>query len=161
MDALLAILLLKPLLECFWVFSNPVKVPSVDSFFTPRTQRVPFFFLCLPAQGLDALLAEFLFHRTFPSSVSFILCLYALARCPSGRALRILSDSVSSELSAEFLPLCTLPTGRALTESSFCSTLNRVLLLHPVHAQCPPGRAPQNSSEILSATVFLSHSLAS
>jgi hypothetical protein len=30
MDALLAILLLKPLLECFWVFSNPMKVPSVD-----------------------------------------------------------------------------------------------------------------------------------
>jgi hypothetical protein len=30
MDTLLAILLLKLLLEYFWVFNNPVKVPSVD-----------------------------------------------------------------------------------------------------------------------------------
>jgi hypothetical protein len=41
MDALLAILLLKPLLECFRVFSNPVKVPSVDLSLLPELKEVP------------------------------------------------------------------------------------------------------------------------
>jgi hypothetical protein len=88
MDALLAILLLKPLLEYFWVFSNPVRGPSVDSSLHNTELKEFSSLLCLPAHFLDALLAEYLLHRMFSSSVSFILCLYAPAQCPPGRALQ-------------------------------------------------------------------------
>jgi hypothetical protein len=53
----LAILLLKPLLEYFWVFSNPVKVPSVDlsSNFQNSKSSFP---LCYLHASLDVLQTE-------------------------------------------------------------------------------------------------------
>jgi hypothetical protein len=90
MDALLAILLLKPLLEYSWVFSNPVKVPSVGPLLTSRTQRVlssavPACTLSLrPPGGVSS------FHRTFSS---FVL-LYPVPLCTCSNAqLAELSES--------------------------------------------------------------------
>jgi hypothetical protein len=88
LDALLALLLLKqPLAEPIRVFNNPVKIPQwilpsnteLKEFSSP----VP---VCTMSQCPPGRVSS---HRT-----SRIL--YAPAQCPSGRALRILSDSVSS-----------------------------------------------------------------
>jgi hypothetical protein len=108
MDTLLAILVLKPLLEYFWVFSNPVKILQWILPSNYRTQRVLFLSSmpkctkspCLPGRVPS-------FHRTFSSSV--LLCTYALRSMPIWQSSHIiLSDSGSSlKLSAEFLPLCT------------------------------------------------------
>jgi hypothetical protein len=60
-----------------------------------------------------------------------------------------------------------MPTWQSLTKSSVILILLSELtteffpMHHYAYAQCPPGRALQNSSELLSATVFLLHSLAS
>jgi hypothetical protein len=55
-NALLAILLLKqPLAESFWVFNNPVKIPSVDTSSSSRTQRVLFLFCaCLHTDSMPS-----------------------------------------------------------------------------------------------------------
>jgi hypothetical protein len=85
MDALLAILLLKPLLEYFWVFNNPMKIPQWTLPSHLRTQRVLFTFPVPTTHFLDALLVEYLLHRMFSSSV--LLCApFAPTQCPPGRA---------------------------------------------------------------------------
>jgi hypothetical protein len=96
----------------------------------------------------------------------------ALARCPPGRALRILNDSVSSsELSTEFFLKCTLAhmlnahlaeLHRILSDSgsllnSQQSSSNCTLCL----CSMPTWQSLQNPHRILSATVSLIHSLAS
>jgi hypothetical protein len=117
MDALLAILLLKPLLEYFWVFNNPVKILQWTLPSQHRTQRV-LFSLCLSAHFLDALLAEYLLHCSPQNTCSMpsnrILSDSGLLnshRVPSSvhllnahlaELLRILSDSGLLELSTEF-----------------------------------------------------------
>jgi hypothetical protein len=108
----------------------------VDSSSLPELKEFSFF-LCLSAHFLDALLAEYLLHRTFNSSVSFCAP-FAPAQCPPGRALRILSDSVS--LNSQ--------------QSSF-----QLHLVHMLNAHL--AELYRIHSRILSATVSLIHSLAS
>jgi hypothetical protein len=86
MDAFLAILRLKrPLAESLWVFSNPVKVPSVDLSSLPELKE----FSSPSCAYLHTFSTPFwrsLFcYRTFSSSGSS-LCTHALAQCPPGRA---------------------------------------------------------------------------
>jgi hypothetical protein len=70
------------------------------------------------------------FHRTFSSSV--LLCTYALARCPLGRA----------------------PSESSVILVSSNSKWSSFLCAPHACAQCPLGRAPTESSVILSTTVF-------
>jgi hypothetical protein len=68
-----------------------------------------------------------------------LLCTCAPARCPLGRALRILSDSASFEFTAEFLLQCTLclcsmPTWQSFTELVRDSVCNCVFS----HTALPP-----------------------
>jgi hypothetical protein len=79
------------------------------------------FLLCLHTHVLNALLAEYLFHRI--RTVLLSLCTHALRSMPSWQSLSESSTEFwsSSELTAEF---------------SFSAPR--------VHAQCPLGRAPQN-----------------
>jgi hypothetical protein len=89
-----------------------------------------------------------------------LLCTYALAQCPYGRDLRILSDYAfffnSQQSSFLCAPLYTrsMPTWQNSTEllrdSVFClQTLSRVLpsMHHSTYAQCPLGRALQNPQQ--------------
>ena len=93
MDALLAILLLKPLLECFWVFNNPVKVPSVDLSSNFQNSKSSFLYCaCLhtfSTPSWRSIFSSFMEHSTVLSSCA----LMHFTRCPPGRALRILNDS--------------------------------------------------------------------
>jgi hypothetical protein len=117
------------------VFNNPVNILQWILPLNSRTQRV-LFSLCLSAQCLNAHLAEYLLteHPTVLSSVSSFHLLNAhLAELSESSVILVLL-----ELTAEFLSM------------HLCA-----------YAQCPLGRASQNSSVILSATVFFSHSLAS
>jgi hypothetical protein len=115
---------------------QPCEDPSVDSSFNYRTQRVLFSCACLHTNS-NALLAEYLLpeHSTVLSSC---------APCT-----------------------CSMPTWQSFTESSVILILLSELttefsLCAPLApAQCPLGRASQNSSELLSTTVSLLHSLAS
>jgi hypothetical protein len=116
---------------------QPCEDPSVDSSSNSRTQRVLF------------------------SSVP--VC--TLSQCPPGRV----SSPRTSNSSVLCAPMHLLNAHLAeLSESSvilvlFLNSQQSSSSVHPctVHAQCPLGRASQNSSEILSATVSLPHSLAS
>jgi hypothetical protein len=94
------------IVESFRVFNNPVKIPQ---WILPLITELKEFSspLCLSAHLLNAHLEEYL--------------LLSLAQYPPGRALRILSDSVPSELTVEFY---------------LCAPL--------ALAQCPLGRASQN-----------------
>jgi hypothetical protein len=117
------------------VFNNPVKIPQWILPSNYRTQRV-LFSLCLSAQCLNAHLAEYLLTER-PTVLSSVHSLHLL-----NAHLAELSESsvilVLLELTTEFFSMH-----------------------HCAYAQCPLGRASQNSSEILSATVSLIHSLAS
>jgi hypothetical protein len=82
-DALPVLRLLKqPLAKPIRVFNNPMKIPPWTLPSEYRTQRV-LFSLCLPAQCLNAHLAECLLSYA-P---------HALAQCPLGKVSRVLSDS--------------------------------------------------------------------
>jgi hypothetical protein len=90
--------------------------------------------MCLSAHSLNAHLAEFLLTQNVQQFCLLLLCTYAPAQCPPGRALRIFNDSVSSELTMKFF-LCAL----------FAPT------------QCPPGRALQNSQQNFLCNCVSSH----
>jgi hypothetical protein len=91
---------------------------------------------------------------------------YAPTQCSPGRALRILNDSISSELTTEFF-LCALlapaqcPLGRALrilndsVSSELTTEFFLCALLAP--AQCPLGRALQNSQQNSVCNYVFSH----
>jgi hypothetical protein len=128
LDALLAILHSSNLLLSLQGVQQPCEDPSVDSSSKFQNSKSSLLFCACLHTDSNALLAEYLFteHPTVLSSVHSLHLLNAhLAELH-----RILSDSDSSELTAEFFP---------------CA------LLAPT--QCPLGRALQNSSELLSATV--------
>jgi hypothetical protein len=92
LDALLAILLLKKLLvECFRVFNNPVKMPQWT---LPLITELKEFSSPLSAHLLNAHLAKYPLRTS--NSFVLLLCTYAPAQCPLGRALGILNDSDSS-----------------------------------------------------------------
>jgi hypothetical protein len=168
MDALLAILLLKPLLECFWVFSNPVKVPSVD--LSSNFQNSKSSFLCcaclhtFSTPSWRSIFSSFTEHSTVLSSCA----LMHFARCPPGRALRILSDSglpsnsqQSSSFSVHHCTHAQCPLGRAPTESSSDSVCNCVL----THTALPPevfnnltGLLPELLTSVLCLSTSLSDS---
>jgi hypothetical protein len=121
LDALLAILYSSNLLLSLQGVQQPCEDPSVDSSFKFQNSKSSLL-LCLSAQCLNAHLAEYLLQNI---QQFCLLCTYAPAQCPLGRALRILSDSgSSSELTTEFFSMH-----------------------HCAYAQCPLGRASQNSSE--------------
>jgi hypothetical protein len=73
---------------------QPCEDPSVDSSFKPHNSKEFSSLLCLSAHCLNAHLAECLLPEL--QQFCLLLCTYALAQCPPGRALRILSDSGSS-----------------------------------------------------------------
>jgi hypothetical protein len=81
MDALQAILMLKPLLEYFWVFSNLVKIPQWTLLSAPELKEFSIF-PCLSAHLLDALLVEYLLLKMFSSS-GFLLCTLFTYSMPS------------------------------------------------------------------------------
>jgi hypothetical protein len=136
LDTLLAILHSSNLLLSLQGVQQPCEDPLVDSSFNYRTQRVLF------------------------SSVP--VC--TISQCPPGRVS-------SSQNVQQFCPLVhpmhPLNAHLAeLSESSVILVLSKLTaeffsMHHCAYAQCPLGRASQNSSELLSATVFFSHSLAS
>jgi hypothetical protein len=137
MDALLAILLLKPLLEYFWVFSNPVRIPQWILPLSFRTQRVLFSSVPL---------------HTFST--------------PSWRSLFALSQNTQQFCLPVHLCTSLNAHLAELSESSvilvFSSTLNRVLLQRTLCiCSMPTWQSSTESSVILSATVFQLHSLAS
>jgi hypothetical protein len=72
-----SLLLKQPLAESFWVFNNPVKILQ---WILPSSSELKEFssLLCLSAHFLDALLAEYLLHRTFNSSVPFCAPMHLL-----------------------------------------------------------------------------------
>jgi hypothetical protein len=137
MDALLAILLLKqPLVECFWVFRNPVKVPSVDTSFRTQNSKSSLH----PCAHLHTFLT------------------------PSGRVSS--PQNVQQFWVLVHLCACSMPIWQSFSESSvilvFLELTTEFLPSAPrACAQCPLGRAPTESSVILSATMFQLHSLTS
>jgi hypothetical protein len=108
---------------------QPCEDPSVDSSSNHRTQRV-LFFLCLSAHCLYALLAEYL-PSTERSAV--------MSSCAPMHPL----NAHLAELSESSVILFLLKNSQQSPSSVHCCA----------YAQCPPGRALQNSSELLSATV--------
>jgi hypothetical protein len=171
MDALLAILLLKPLLEYFWVFNNPVKILPWTLPSNGRTQRV----LCspVPACTLSQCPPSRVFSSTECSAVLGSSLMHLCTRSmPSWKSF---SESsmilVFSELTAEFLPLCTpahtLNAHLAepyKTPHSFCllqlSTeffIQHLMLMLNAHL----AELHRTYSQVLSAIVFQLHSLAS
>jgi hypothetical protein len=117
------------------VFSNPVKILSGLFLQMVELKRVlfPFYVVCTL---IRCLLAEFPFHRMFSSSVSFVLCTYAPAQCPLGRALRILNDFIFSLLNSQqsssncTLCLCSMPTWQSLYRTPKRLYLQLCLLPH-------------------------------
>jgi hypothetical protein len=153
------------------VFSNPVKILPWT---LPSNTELKEFsvLLCLLAHFLDALLAESLLHRTFSSSGSSVhLCTCSMPTWQSlpesSVILFPLNSQQSSFLCALLAHTRSMPTWQSFSEllrasDFYLQTLNRVLPSAPrAYAQCPPGRAPTESSVILSATVFQLHSLTS
>jgi hypothetical protein len=137
MDALLAILLLKPLLEYFWVFSNPVEALQWTLPSQHRTQRV--LSSSVPICTLPRRPPGSIFSTEHSTVLGSFCAPFAPAQCPPGRALRILSDS-------------GLPSNSQQSSSP----------TQPVHMlNAHLAELSQNLQQILSATVFLIHSLAS
>jgi hypothetical protein len=122
MDALLAILLLKPLLEYFWVFNNPVKVPQWTLPSAPELKE--FFPSPVPtAHRLDALLAEFLLFQKHSlvvgSPVHSLHLLNAhLAELSESSVILVFSNSQQSSFLCAPCALCSMPTWQSSTESS-------------------------------------------
>jgi hypothetical protein len=116
------LLLKQPLAESFWVFSNPVKIPQ---WILPSLPELKEFFslLCLPAQSLNALLAEFPLHLTERSAVlsssPVHLCTCSMPTWQSftESSVILFSSSNSQQSSSNCtLCLCSMPTWQSFTE---------------------------------------------
>jgi hypothetical protein len=119
MDALLAILLLKPLLEYSWVFNNPVKVPSVGFSSNFQNSKSSFFCCaCLHTLSTPSWRSLFLPQNVQQFCSPLSGASMRLLECPAGRALRISmirlpSSTLSRVLLNCTLCLCSMPTWKS------------------------------------------------
>jgi hypothetical protein len=112
---------------------QPCEDPSVDYSFNYRTQRVLFSSLCLPACCLNALLAEYLLAE-LPAVLS-----------PSAHPLHMLNAHLA-ELSESSVILFLLELTVEFLSMHLCA-----------YAQCPLGRALQNSQQSFCLQLCLSY----
>jgi hypothetical protein len=127
--------------------------------------------LCLSAHFLDALLAEYLLHRTFNSSVFFCAPLHLLnallAELSESSVILFLFKLTTEFFLCALLALRSMPTWQSShrTPQRFCLLLNsqqssfQLHLVHMLNAHL--AELYRIHSRILSATVSLIHSLAS
>jgi hypothetical protein len=118
------------------VFNNPVKILQWNFPSKYRTQRV--LFSCAYLHNVSMPSWQSIFSQNIQQSC-LLFC--SLIRLLNAHLVELSESSVILvllELTTEFFSMH-----------------------HCAYAQCPLGRASQNSLEILSATVFFSHSLAS
>jgi hypothetical protein len=146
---------------------QPSKGPSVDSSFSSRTQRVLFTFVAfytLPRRPLGGVSSP----RMFSSSVSSVRPLHMLNASWQSfseySVILLLLNSQQSSFLCALLAMAQCPPGRASQNSSkilseLTTEFFQLHLMHMLNAHLAElYRIP---SRILSATVFLLHSLAS
>jgi hypothetical protein len=85
------------------VFNNPVKIPQWT--LPLNSELKEFSSPCAYCTHVSMPSWQSIFSQNIQQS--YLLCTYAPTQCPPGRALRILSDSSSLELTTEFY-LCAL-----------------------------------------------------